>query len=328
MYAGKIVEEGPAREVFIEPAHPYTKALLRSTISLDTSELHSIAGAPPNLIAPPPGCRFHPRCPDAMVVCASKVPVELQLGEGRRTRLLAARPGRARSRAERPPRSSGWSSPSRRRPDVAIGAATSDAEASGPADAEAPLVSIRHLKTYYPIRGSFGARLLGREAGYVKAVDDVSLDLARGEVVGLVGESGSGKTTLGRTILGLVRATSGEVIFDGREITGHVGARAASGAPRHADRLPGPSRIPQPRDDDRGVGRAPAADPQDRQGCRATPHGSRRFSSTVGLSPPEQYMDKYPSDLSGGQKQRAVIARSIVLNPCCSSRTSPSRCST
>jgi peptide/nickel transport system ATP-binding protein len=85
MYAGKIVEEGPAREVFIDPAHPYTKALLRSTISLDTEELHSIAGAPPNLIAPPPACRFHPRCPDAMTVCAAKLPVEVRLGEGRRT---------------------------------------------------------------------------------------------------------------------------------------------------------------------------------------------------------------------------------------------------
>jgi oligopeptide/dipeptide ABC transporter ATP-binding protein len=84
MYAGRIVEEGPAREVFIEPAHPYTRALLRSTISLDTSELHSIPGAPPNLIEPPPGCRFHPRCPEAMLVCASMAPVETNLGDGRR----------------------------------------------------------------------------------------------------------------------------------------------------------------------------------------------------------------------------------------------------
>ncbi len=84
MYAGKIVEEGEAREVFVDPAHPYTRELLRSTISLDTTELHSIPGAPPNLMNPPPGCRFHPRCPDAMVVCAEKMPIEVNPEPGRR----------------------------------------------------------------------------------------------------------------------------------------------------------------------------------------------------------------------------------------------------
>jgi oligopeptide/dipeptide ABC transporter ATP-binding protein len=84
MYAGRIVEEGPARDVFIEPAHPYTRELLRSIISLDTDELHSIPGAPPNLIDPPPACRFHPRCPNAMRVCAVKHPVEVRLEDSRR----------------------------------------------------------------------------------------------------------------------------------------------------------------------------------------------------------------------------------------------------
>jgi peptide/nickel transport system ATP-binding protein len=84
MYAGKIAEEGPVRDVFAEPAHPYTRELLRSTISLETTELHSIPGAPPNLIEPPPGCRFHPRCPDAMRVCPVQQPVELRLEAGRR----------------------------------------------------------------------------------------------------------------------------------------------------------------------------------------------------------------------------------------------------
>jgi peptide/nickel transport system ATP-binding protein len=84
MYAGEIVEEGAAREVFIDPAHPYTRELLRSTISLETSELHSIPGAPPSLLGPPPGCRFHPRCPNAMWVCATQVPIEQRLDGERR----------------------------------------------------------------------------------------------------------------------------------------------------------------------------------------------------------------------------------------------------
>ena len=84
MYAGKIVEEGDARDVFGEPAHPYTRELLRSTISLETSELHSIPGAPPDLVDPPPACRFHPRCPSAMVVCADRDPLEQALDDGRR----------------------------------------------------------------------------------------------------------------------------------------------------------------------------------------------------------------------------------------------------
>jgi peptide/nickel transport system ATP-binding protein len=77
MYAGEIVEEGGARQVFAEPAHPYTRELLRSIVSLSTTKLNYIPGAPPDLISPPPACRFHPRCPNAMRVCAAKHPIEV-----------------------------------------------------------------------------------------------------------------------------------------------------------------------------------------------------------------------------------------------------------
>jgi peptide/nickel transport system ATP-binding protein len=84
MYAGRIVEIGDAEQVFTEPQHPYTRELLRSTISLSTTGLNFIPGAPPDLIDPPPGCRFHPRCPDAMRVCRDQFPVNLGLPSGQR----------------------------------------------------------------------------------------------------------------------------------------------------------------------------------------------------------------------------------------------------
>jgi peptide/nickel transport system ATP-binding protein len=82
MYAGRIVEQGGARTVFADPAHPYTRALLESIISLGTTDLKYIPGAPPSLIDPPPACRFHPRCPNAMRVCSTKDPIEVRVADG------------------------------------------------------------------------------------------------------------------------------------------------------------------------------------------------------------------------------------------------------
>ena len=176
------------------------------------------------------------------------------------------------------------------------------------------LVAIRGLKTYYSLRGSFLARLLGREAGYVRAVDDVTLDLHRGEVLGLVGESGSGKTTLGRTIIGLVPATEGSVEFEGREVT-----RMSDRELRHL------RREMQIVFQDPHASLNPAMTiaqlvehPLQIHKIGSKSERQARVAETlsiVGLDPPEQFMDKYPSDLSGGQKQRVVIARAIILNP-------------
>ena len=83
MYAGRIVEQGPVTDVFAQPRHPYTQALLSSTISLSTRELRSIPGAPPDLVRPPEGCRFHPRCEHAMTVCARRFPPVIEVGAQR-----------------------------------------------------------------------------------------------------------------------------------------------------------------------------------------------------------------------------------------------------
>jgi peptide/nickel transport system ATP-binding protein len=84
MYAGRIVEQGGVDDVFRNPQHPYTRELLRSTISLSTTGLEFIPGSPPDLVDPPDGCRFHPRCPDAMKVCAVKNPVDVERPGGGR----------------------------------------------------------------------------------------------------------------------------------------------------------------------------------------------------------------------------------------------------
>jgi peptide/nickel transport system ATP-binding protein len=82
MYAGRIVEEGPVQRIFAQPSHPYTRALLESTITMSTTSLHTIPGAPPDLVNPPSGCRFNPRCPQAMHVCTEQTPPPLRTPVG------------------------------------------------------------------------------------------------------------------------------------------------------------------------------------------------------------------------------------------------------
>src|SRR5215218_2877010 len=184
------------------------------------------------------------------------------------------------------------------------------AETSG-----AALMEVRDLRTRFSVRGSFLDRLRGREAGSVKAVDGVSFDLLRGEVLGVVGESGSGKTTLGRTLLGLVEASEGSVKLDGQEITG-LGEGAFRPLRRRLQIVfqdPHASLNPA-----MTIGEA-VADPLRIHGITSNREQARtRVAGAlerVGLQPASQFMDKYPPDLSGGQKQRAVLARAIILDP-------------
>jgi oligopeptide/dipeptide ABC transporter ATP-binding protein len=178
-----------------------------------------------------------------------------------------------------------------------------------------PLLEVRDLKTRFSVRGSFLDRLRGRESGSVKAVDGVSFDLRRGEVLGLVGESGSGKTTLGRTLLGLVNASEGSVKLDGQELTG-LGEGAFRPFRRRLQIVfqdPHASLNPA-----MTIGEA-VGDPLRIHGLA----GNREQAQSrvagalerVGLQPAEAFMTKYPGDLSGGQKQRAVLARAIILRP-------------
>ncbi|WP_211205252.1 ABC transporter ATP-binding protein [Pseudothermotoga thermarum] len=89
MYAGQLVEESPCKELFEKPLHPYTEALLKSIPSLESkkgSKLYTIPGTVPNLLDPPSGCRFHPRCEFAKKICSEKVPSLTLQDNGRKVR--------------------------------------------------------------------------------------------------------------------------------------------------------------------------------------------------------------------------------------------------
>ena len=176
------------------------------------------------------------------------------------------------------------------------------------------IIDVAGLSVHFTLGGSSLARLLGRDTGTVKAVDGVDLALRRGEVVGLVGESGSGKSTLGRALLGLVPATSGSVVFEGRDVT-QMRRR----------------ELREIRSDIQMVFQDPNAalnpamtvevavgDALRVQGVKSAAERRTRVIEAlerVGLSPVELFLAKYPRDLSGGQKQRVVMARAIINFP-------------
>src|SRR5262245_32905914 len=182
-------------------------------------------------------------------------------------------------------------------------------------DSDAALIDVDGLSVHYALRSCLFDRLFGRSRQFVKAVDGVSFALRRGEVLGLVGESGSGKTTLGRAMLGMVRATSGAIRFSGRDVTKMSRRELKSLRSRaqmvfqdpHASLNPAMnllSAVGHPLK----IHHRSGSKEQLRQAVSdALEH--------VGLTPVDDYLQKFPSDLSGGQKQRAVIARAIVLRP-------------
>lgn len=171
-----------------------------------------------------------------------------------------------------------------------------------------PLLTVEGLKVHFPIRTG----MLRRQIGTIKAVDGVDLQVKQGETVGLVGESGCGKTTTGRAIVGLVKATAGSVVFDGREITG-LGRRALRSVRREMQYIfqdPYSSLNPV-----KTVGEI-VAEPLRIHGLYEEFGGSDHIAELfdlVGLSP--SLRNRYPREFSGGQRQRIGIARALSLNP-------------
>ena len=289
MYAARLVESGTAERVFARPLHPYARGLLSAVPRLDrgrSAKLATIDGAPPNLLAPPSGCRFRPRCRFAIEKCLEEPP--FVMGEPGH---VSACHRVAEIEALDPP--------------LAQSATQSKAEASG--DDNSIILAIKGAKKYFPVRAGFL-----RRSKLVRAVDDVTIDIKRGETLGLVGESGCGKSTLGRLVLRLDDPTAGEIRFEDVDIAkldreGMIAVRKKMqvifqdpysslnprmtvgqiiAEPIHVHRI-----LPKPQIPDRVA----------------------ELLQVVGLFP---YMAlRYPHELSGGQRQRVGIARALAVDP-------------
>lgn len=171
-----------------------------------------------------------------------------------------------------------------------------------------PLVSVRNLKKEFPIRKG----VLSRQVGAVKAVNDVSFDVARGETLGVVGESGCGKTTTGRAILRLIEPTSGDVRFEGRDVRS-MGTSELRGLRREMQIIfQDPVSSLNPRMSVGAIIREGLTIHKLAEGAAADAR-VRQLLGEVGLRP--EYSNRYPHEFSGGQRQRIGIARALSVEP-------------
>ena len=176
--------------------------------------------------------------------------------------------------------------------------------------ATAPLVSVKGLKKYFPVREGI---VIQRKVADVKAVDDISFTISKGETLGLVGESGCGKTTTGRCILRLEEPTDGSIEFDGTDLT-HLGQNDLVPLRRRIQVIfqdPYSSLNPRMK-----IGEI-IAEPMYVHGIIEDKNKRRErvkeLLSVCGL--PVQMADRYPHEMSGGQRQRVGIARALATNP-------------
>lgn len=180
---------------------------------------------------------------------------------------------------------------------------TAASEVSG----ENTLLRLEGVKKYFPILNAWKRRI-----GWLRALDDVTLDVYKGEILGIVGESGCGKSTLGKTVMGIHPPTAGSIVFEGNDIT-DLKPYAARGLRRHLQYTyqdPGASLDPRWK-----IGRSlqePLAIHTELT-RREREQRVRDILAEVGL--PEDHLDLYPHEISGGQQRRVGLARILTLHP-------------
>jgi oligopeptide/dipeptide ABC transporter ATP-binding protein len=172
---------------------------------------------------------------------------------------------------------------------------------------DAPILELREVQTRFPLRNAWG-----RQTGWLRAVDGVSLSVTRGEILGVVGESGCGKTTLGKTITGIHRASAGEIRFEGHEIGGlsPTEGRALRRRLQYCYQDPGASLDPHWK-----IGRALEEPLVIHTNMTRTERRARVREVLAAVGLPETHLDLYAHEISGGQQRRVGLARILMLRP-------------
>ncbi|CCQ33190.1 Dipeptide ABC transporter ATP-binding domain containing protein [Halorhabdus tiamatea SARL4B] len=302
LYAFEFVEVGPTREVIKNPAHPYTRELLNSVPNLDTplDEMTTIAGSSPDPVNLPSGCSYHPRCPFADEECRAEHPEFVQVENDHDAACFHI---------------------DEARDEIHL---AYDEDQSGTRErvygmqSEQPVISLQDLSVHF--EENQGLSNLFDTPGIVKAVDGVNLDIYENDVVALVGESGCGKTTLGKTAIGVQRPTGGSVKYrdddiwevrDGNRDDVSWNEIRKSLQIIHQD--PGESLNPN-----RTVMKileTPLKQAQSELSYKDRHARIYGMLEYVGLTPPEDYAERYPHQLSGGEKQRVALVRALFMNP-------------
>ena len=320
MYAGKICEIGTAEEIYYDPKHPYTKGLLRSLPALSHGKetLHTLPGMPPSLVHPPKGDAFACRNEYALAIDYEQQPPMFRVSDTHyaATWLLDERAAQVREKLEQRERAELLRDAGKK--DELTWKREGSVQNASERYTETEnrqkiiehaqpdlLLDVRHLTQVFPLTKKLA----------VRAVDDVSFQIRRGEIFGLVGESGSGKSTVARCVMNIYRPAGGQIVYRGIDTGNRMEVRKNRVLLQQERQMifqDSASSLNQ---------RMKVADivmESMRLAHRRPPRGSYRAEAAyqlkyVGLD--ESCLDKYPSELSGGQRQRIAIARAVSMEP-------------